>query len=723
MSINGTPGNDNLTGTSGDDTFDLSQGGDDTAQGLGGTDLFILGHTLNAADAIDGGDGTDTIKLFGDYTGANALTFAATTIANVEFLKLRAGNFALTMDDGNVGARQSLKVDASALTASQVLTFDGSAESDGHYRVTGGQGNDVLTGGNGPDTFLLVRGGDDTVNGGAGNDTFQMGATLTAADQIDGGTGLHDTVQLQGSYSGAGAVTFGADTIKNIDVIQVLAGHSYTLTSNDANVATGTTMMVDATGLTGTDFVNFNGSAESNGYFYFIGGVGNDTFTGGTTTSEGGNTSDTFDLSHGGNDTATGNGGADTFIMGAAFNAGDRITGSGSGGISTLILDGDYSGASAVVCNSTTFRGINTFILSVGHDYNITESNGNVTSDGGLVVVSRVGAGHTATFDGSAETDGGFLFSAQSGSNTLLGGAKGDEFDNTSTTGTFSVNGGGGNDIVSDQGSFSASDQIDGGTGNDSVGIGTDANTAAGIVFTATTMTNVETLTFDEVNGANPEINLTSNDATVAAGATMTIDNSAGNVRTVIFDGSAETDGHFAFKNGSSGTAFTTFFGGAQADNFNVNHLGQIEMAGNGGADTFKLFASIPNGNRGHFETLDYNAVSDSTSSNYDVITQLNTVNVMFHTSGIGGATTGIDAAVTTGSLSTPTFDSDLATDVGAGQLAAHHAMLFTADAGTLSGHTFLVVDENGTAGYQAGADLVIDVTGATGTLTTANFA
>jgi hypothetical protein len=49
---------------------------------------------------------------------------------------------------------------------------------------------------------------------------------------------------------------------------------------------------------------------------------------------------------------------------------------------------------------------------------------------------------------------------------------------------------------------------------------------------------------------------------------------------------------------------------------------------------------------------------------------------------------------------------------------------LFTATTGTLAGQTFLVIDENGTAGYQAGADLVIDVTVAfTGTLTTANFA
>jgi hypothetical protein len=89
---------------------------------------------------------------------------------------------------------------------------------------------------------------------------------------------------------------------------------------------------------------------------------------------------------------------------------------------------------------------------------------------------------------------------------------------------------------------------------------------------------------------------------------------------------------------------------------------------------------------------------------------------------GATGVPTSIDAAVTTGSLSTASFDTDLAADVGAAQLGAHHAMLFTANAGTLSGHTFLVIDANGTAGYQASADYVIDVTSYSGTLTTGDF-
>jgi hypothetical protein len=50
--------------------------------------------------------------------------------------------------------------------------------------------------------------------------------------------------------------------------------------------------------------------------------------------------------------------------------------------------------------------------------------------------------------------------------------------------------------------------------------------------------------------------------------------------------------------------------------------------------------------------------------------------------------------------------------------------VLFTPDRGTLAGHTFLIVDANGTAGYQAGQDYVIDITGATnlGSLSTTNF-
>ena len=74
--------------------------------------------------------------------------------------------------------------------------------------------------------------------------------------------------------------------------------------------------------------------------------------------------------------------------------------------------------------------------------------------------------------------------------------------------------------------------------------------------------------------------------------------------------------------------------------------------------------------------------------------------------------------------LNAATFDTDLATAIGSGQLGAHDAVLYDPNRGDLHGHLFLVVDLNGVAGYQAGQDLVIDITGAAniGSLTTGNF-
>ena len=73
------------------------------------------------------------------------------------------------------------------------------------------------------------------------------------------------------------------------------------------------------------------------------------------------------------------------------------------------------------------------------------------------------------------------------------------------------------------------------------------------------------------------------------------------------------------------------------------------------------------------------------------------------------------------GNLSTASFDSDLTTAL-TGYLGAHRAIRFTPNGGTLSGQTFLVVDLNGTAGYQSGVDLVIHLAGRTSTLATGGF-
>ena len=131
-------------------------------------------------------------------------------------------------------------MNGSALGVSDVLTFNGWAELDGKFSFTGGAGNDVLTGGSGADFFALSGGGNDIANGGngVGNDTFNFGAAFTASDQVNGGAGT-DTLTLNGDYSAG--VTLAANTMVGVETIGLSAGHSYKLTTDDANVASGQT--------------------------------------------------------------------------------------------------------------------------------------------------------------------------------------------------------------------------------------------------------------------------------------------------------------------------------------------------------------------------------------------------------------------------------------------------------------------------------------------------
>jgi Ca2+-binding RTX toxin-like protein len=183
---------------------------------------------------------------------------------------------------------------------------------------------------------------------------------------------------------------------------------------------------------------------------------------------------------------------------------------------------------------------------------------------------------------------------------------------------------------------------------------------------------------------------LSSADSNVAAGHSLTIDAMPlGAGDSLDFDGSAETDGRFVLQGGAGadhlrgGAGNDTIYGWGGAD----------MLAGGGGADRFL-----------------YSGVSDSTGAHYDTIADFHFGEDVID---LPVTVTGLDAAVSHGSLSTASFDADLSTALGASALGAGHAVLFTADQGELSGQTFLVVDANGQAGYQAGEDYVIHLASA----------
>ena len=160
--FSGGAGNDILTGGSGDDTLKGNAGADQLRGGAGNDTLYA--DSLDTV--IEGGAGTDTLYV----EGSTGVTIGAGAGIETAF--------------GNVG---NDVFDGSDLTAAANLS--------------GGAGNDILTGGSGNDT-LKGNAGADQLRGGSGNDTLYADSLDTV---IEGGLGT-DTLHVEGSMG----VTIGA---------------------------------------------------------------------------------------------------------------------------------------------------------------------------------------------------------------------------------------------------------------------------------------------------------------------------------------------------------------------------------------------------------------------------------------------------------------------------------------------------------------------------------
>jgi len=408
------------------------------------------------------------------------------------------------------------------------------------------------------------------------------------------------------------------------------------------------------------------------------GGSGNDTLCGGT-----------------GNDTLNGGNGTDTVVCSDAtsgvtvnlslttaqpvggglgsdkLSSIENVTGSNYGDILTGSSDNNVLKGSGG--NDTINGGVGNDLLYGG--------NGNDTLNGGSGTDTAVYSDATSAVTVNlsltvAQAVGGGL-----GSDTLVAieNLTGSNYSDTLTgnSGNNVLTGGAGNDTLNLGAYLTASDKTDGGAGTDMLNL--DGSYSAGVTFNSTTVKNVEKI----VLAASHSYKLTTNDATVTAGQTLTINGAALGANCVLtFNGAAETNGHFIIIGGNGGDVLT---GGASSDTFT------------------------------------YTTAAQSTGVHYDTITGFKFSSDNFDTPGATGTITGINTKVASGALSTSTFDANL-TAAMSGHLTAHHAVLFTPTGGTLSGQTFLVVDLNGVAGYQTGADLVIRMAGATGTLAAGGF-
>ena len=147
-------------------------GGNDRVAGGGGNDIAFLGggddlftwNSGDGSDVVDGGSGVDTLAFNGD-SAAETIRLTTGILGTIR-VSDNVGNVNMTLSDMErivirAGAGNDV-VDASALPAGRAL-----------LEIFGGDGNDLLIGSAGNDTFVWNPGDDnDTLEGQAGLDTM-----------------------------------------------------------------------------------------------------------------------------------------------------------------------------------------------------------------------------------------------------------------------------------------------------------------------------------------------------------------------------------------------------------------------------------------------------------------------------------------------------------------------------------------------------------------------
>jgi Ca2+-binding RTX toxin-like protein len=601
-SLVGNAGADFITGGDGNDTITGGDGAD-SLDGGNGNDTFVqtISQFNGDADTISGGTGTNTLELS---------TTAAVTIADVAFNGRLSGITNVTVSDNSsdtvtwtlgaysqaagvttvtVGATTVGVIDATSYGVAITLagdagadTLTGSALNDtitggagadsitgnaGNDNINGGAGANVIDAGTGDDTVTITDVGDsDSVTLGTGNDTVVGGAAVSAGDTLTGGTGT-DVLSLAGDYTLTTDGDFtGFETITLSSGVQAVAvdggndtigdAYIYSITLGDAtNVASGTTMTVDASALTAATILTTLGGNEIggdddsttdetltltatavSGSVSVLGGAGNDTVSGSaqadTITGNGGADSlvgaGGSDVISGGDgaDTVTGGADADTITLGAGADVVIIDSVANSTGTTYDTITDFVTGTDKI--NITLTTSDNSFDVSgfaVVSNFNdgivsLSTSRGDAfysTADGKLYVDDN-GSGsinasldHVVSMASVAASDINFSITGAGSANTIVGGAGADTIDGAA--GADSLTGGAGNDNIT---GGNGADTIIGGTGADTIVLGSEGATtdvvrlaagdsSASISLTASraTYTGVDTVTGFQLAGGD----------------------------------------------------------------------------------------------------------------------------------------------------------------------------------------------------------------------------
>lgn len=249
-----TTGIENLIGSNGNDTF--------IAGAVGGT------STLNPGDQIDGGAGTDTLKL---YDASNAAAFGSAVIKNVEIVE----NYA-TSDlnvSANAGVQQVWQMGNTAATTTtaalaQTVGLSGAFSDDATVTFNN------ATGANDSATIAVkdaaVAATKSVLVANIENLTVQA-AGKNALTTLNAAAAKSLTITGEGSVSAAVA---GTTTLAKIDASGNTGGVSLSV-ANTAVAAAG----IAITGGTGNDSISLSDALDSAKKATVDLGAGNDTLT------------------------------------------------------------------------------------------------------------------------------------------------------------------------------------------------------------------------------------------------------------------------------------------------------------------------------------------------------------------------------------------------------------------------------------------------------------
>ena len=514
---------------------------------------------IDAADVWTGGTGASDALIVTSGT-ATAATMAQITAFETITTSGDAGAFSITTADVNVASGVTMTVNGASLVTTNTLMFDGTAETNGRFSITGGSAADTLSGGSLADTIDGGAGadvidggaGNDSMNGGSGNDSIVVGQ---AEDFADGGSGT-DTLQVTAIGSGA----FVIDLSASGDQLTTYNGSANTTFQGNFENAvfssiTGTLVATAAAG--GSTITSGSGNAT------LTGGAGNDSLTGGAG-------ADSL-ISASGVDTLTGGAGNDryTVTLNSLGVMDDTIV--DASGTDTLVLTGAAPSSTTRVAVDLTSGAFGSSVIEVLDLTGLTVAGATVTV-GNPTTPTILGSDFADSVTGGTAVD---TISTGSGNDTITGAAAADVIDAGDGADTLVylltadlMNGG------------AVVDSITGGSGVDRLLVGT-IGTAFGIAGSDSwaRSNTIETIT-SVANTSAVTIVLA---ATAETAGIRTVDLSAATTSTSnIVDVSSFTTNGVTI---TTGVAATTVIGGSGADSI-TGGTGIDTLTGGNGADT-----------------------------------------------------------------------------------------------------------------------------------------